>query len=136
MLNHKGTRMIRKGITVGIILFLLLSTSLVGVFNKIPVQALNQTDMSPDDEQYLSSLEVFLQRKAYPYEYTASEYRECFIQNLNTEVDEQTVVASSSVPSVFGLSGPMNSSWPMKSFNAQRIGRTASSTVDNPGIEK
>jgi outer membrane protein assembly factor BamB len=30
----------------------------------------------------------------------------------------------------------MNSSWPMKSFNAQRIGRTPSSTVDNPGLEK
>jgi len=30
MLNHKGTRMIRKGITVGIILFMLMSTSLVG----------------------------------------------------------------------------------------------------------
>lgn len=30
----------------------------------------------------------------------------------------------------------MNSSWPMKSYNAQRIGRTTSSTADNPGIEK
>lgn len=32
--------------------------------------------------------------------------------------------------------GPMNSSWPTKSYNAQRIGRTPSSTIDNPGIEK
>ncbi len=30
----------------------------------------------------------------------------------------------------------MNSSWPMKSYNAQRIGRTTYSTANNPGLEK
>jgi outer membrane protein assembly factor BamB len=120
-----------------LVLFLLVSSSFVGVLNRIPVQAMNQTDMSPDSqEQYLSSIELFLKRKAYPYEYKALEYQKYFTQGQgDSDVFEHTDV-SSSFPSSVGLSGPMNSSWPMKSFNAQRIGRTLSSTADNPGLEK
>jgi outer membrane protein assembly factor BamB len=121
-----------------LVLFLLVSTSLVGVLNTLPAQAMNQTDMSPDSqEQYLSSIELFLQRKAYPYEYKAFEYQKYFTQNqVSPEVNEETMVYSLFAPSVLDLSGPMNSSWPMKSFNAQRIGRTTSSTEDNLGLEK
>jgi outer membrane protein assembly factor BamB len=114
---------------------LMVTSSLVGVLNRIPAQAMNQTDMSPDSqEQYLSSIELFLQRKAYPYEYKALEYLKYFTEGPSDfDVSEHTDV---SFPSSLGLSGPMNSSWPIKSFNAQRIGRTPSSTVDNPGLEK
>jgi outer membrane protein assembly factor BamB len=125
--------LLRKGLAVSVILLLLVSTYL-------PVQAMNQTEPSPDtQEQGLSSLEVFLQRKAYPYEYKAIEYQKYFTQEQTyDDVSEQTVVSSSfpAVSSSMGLSGPMNSSWPMKSYNAQRIGRTTSSTADNPGLEK
>jgi len=108
----------------------------MSVLNKIPVQAMNQSDTSPDShEQYLSSLELFFQRKAYPYEYKV-EYQKYFTQGQSdSDVSEHTAV-SSSFPSSLVLSGPMNSSWPMKSYNAQRIGRTTYSTVDNPGLEK
>ena len=68
--------------------------------------------------------------------------KRCIIKNILLEIQtnpdalEQVISASTLVPSSVGLSGPMNSSWPMKSYNAQRIGRTLSSTTDNPGIEK
>ncbi|MCU0851145.1 MAG: PQQ-binding-like beta-propeller repeat protein [Candidatus Thermoplasmatota archaeon] len=103
----------------------------------VPVQASNQVDSSPEsDEQYLSSIELFLQRKAYPYEYKALEYQKYFTQGPSDSDVYEHIAVSSSFPSSIGLSGPMNSSWPMKSFNAQHIGRTTSSTADNPGIEK
>jgi hypothetical protein len=51
-----------KNIIAPLIVFIFL-------FCLIPVQATNQTDAAPENhEQYLSSLELFLQRKAYPYE--------------------------------------------------------------------
>jgi outer membrane protein assembly factor BamB len=88
-------------------------------------------------EQYMSSEEMFCLRKAYPYEYKALHYQEYFTAvQTNSDVLKQVLSSPSSIPSSIGLSGPMNSSWPMKSYNAQRIGRTTSSTVDNPGIEK
>jgi len=103
----------------------------------VPVQATNLVDVtSNESEQSLSSLETFLLRKAYPYEYKAFQYKEYFTgEQTNLDTSEQEL-SSSSIPSSVGLSGPMNSSWSMKSFNAQRIGRTTSSTVDNPGLEK
>jgi len=48
---------------------------------------------------------------------------------------EPVINSFPNVNSIFS-NGPMNSSWPMKSYNAQRIGRTPVSTADNPGIEK
>lgn len=118
-------------ILVLFVIFILLSCL-------VPVQATNLMDATPENqEQYLSSLELFLQRKAYPYEYKALDYQKYFTdEQTNSDTIEQNVVLSSSFPSSIGLSGPMNSSWPMKSYNAQRIGRTTSSTVDNPGLEK
>jgi outer membrane protein assembly factor BamB len=126
----------KKHLISVMILFLMMSSSLVGVLNRIPAQAMNQTDMSPDSqEQYLSSIELFTQRKAYPYEYKALEYQKYFTQGQSDfDVFEPTDV-SSSFPSSVGLNGPMNSSWPMKSYNSQRIGRTTSSTANNPGLE-
>lgn len=126
----------KKHLIILLVLFLLVSTSFVSVLNKIPVLAMNQTDTSPDNqEQYLSSLELFLQRNAYPYEYKALEYQKYFTDEpSNSDFSDQTII--SSVPYSSGVSGPMNSSWPMKSFNAQRIGRTTYSTADNPGLEK
>jgi len=104
----------------------------------IPVQATNLVDTTPENqEQYLSSLELFLQRKAYPYDYKALDYQKYFTdEQTNSDTTEQTDVLSSSFPSSIGLSGPMNSSWSMKSFNAQRIGRTTFSTINNSGVEK
>ncbi len=122
-----------KNILVPLIVLILLACL-------IPVQALNQTEMSPDnDEQGLSSLEVFLQRNAYPYEYKALHDQEYFyIRQTNSNVNIQNLPKCLLGASFLDLSvaGPMNSSWPMKSYNAQRIGRTTSSTADNPGIEK
>lgn len=110
---------------------LILLSSLVPVYATIPV------DASYELERDTSSVETFLLRKAYPYEYKALHDLEYFqIGQTNNDVNEQVLSSSSSVPSSVGLNGPMNSSWPMKSYNARRIGRTLSSTVDNPGIEK
>jgi outer membrane protein assembly factor BamB len=89
------------------------------------------------DLQQLSSEETFLLRKAYPYENRASLDQEYLpIEEISHGVDEQVLSSSSSGASPAVLNGPMNSSWPMKSYNAQRIGRTSYSTADNPGIEK
>ncbi len=116
-------------IIVPLIVFILLACL-------VPVQATNLMDTTPENQgQYLSSLELFLQRKAYPYEYKAVHYQECFSMK-QTNPDKQVLSSSSSVTSSIGLSGPMNSSWPMKSYNAQRIGRTPYSTANNPGLEK
>jgi outer membrane protein assembly factor BamB len=86
--------------------------------------------------QQLSFSEKFLLRKTYPYENRALHTQECFSKELTSPDDEK--ISSSSFGSSYpvGLNGSMNSSWPMKSYNAQRIGRTTSSTADNPGIEK
>lgn len=124
-----------KHLIILLVLFLMVSTSFMSVLNKIPVQAMNQTDTPPDNqEQVLSSIELFLQRNTYPYEYKALEYQKYLTDGpSNSDFSKQTII--SSVPSS-GVSGPMNSSWPMKSYNAQRIGLTTSSTIDNPGLEK
>lgn len=87
--------------------------------------------------QQLSSSEKFLLRKAYPYENRSLPAQECFSTELtNPDVNEQVLSSSSCGSYPVGLNGSMNSSWPTKSYNAQRIGRTQSITIDNPGIEK
>ncbi|HWR63377.1 MAG TPA: PQQ-binding-like beta-propeller repeat protein [Candidatus Thermoplasmatota archaeon] len=104
----------------------------------IPVQATNLVDTTSNElEQHLSSQELFCLRKAYPYEYKALHYQEYF-NGIQTNPDalEQVISSSTSVPSSVGMSGPMNSSWPTQSYNAQRTSRTYVSTSDNPGIEK
>ena len=112
------------------VLFIMLS-SLVPVYATIPV------DASYELEHDTSSVETFLLRKAYPYDYKALYDLEYFqIGQTNNDVNEQVLSSSSSVPSSVGLNGPMNSSWPMKSYNAQRVGRTISSTINNSGVEK
>jgi len=89
------------------------------------------------DLQQLSSEETFLLRKAYPYENRALLGGQYFpMKQTNNDVDEQALSSSSSDPFPAELSGPMNSSWPMKSYNAQRVSRTPYSTADNPGVEK
>jgi outer membrane protein assembly factor BamB len=120
-----------KRIVVPLIVFILLTCL-------VPVQATNLVDTTSNElEQHLASQEMFCLRKAYPYEYKALQYQEYFTKEETTFNDfEQIISCPSSISSSIGLSGPMNSSWPMKSYNAQRIGRTASSTVDNPGLEK
>jgi outer membrane protein assembly factor BamB len=128
-------KIIKRGIEMNkviipFVIFILLAT-LVPVYATIPV------DASYELERDTSSVETFLLRKAYPYDYKALYDLKYFqIGQTNPDALEQVLSSSSSVPSSVGLSGPMNSSWPMKSFNAQRIGRTTSNTVDNPGLEK
>jgi len=110
------------------ILAFCLSSLMPGV---IPAEAISH------DPQQLSSEETFLLRKAYPYENRALLDWQYFpMKQTNNDVDEQTLSASSLSPSPAALSGPMNSSWPMKSYNAQRLGRTTYSTVNNSGVEK
>jgi len=115
-----------------IMIFLLLLVSF------IPIQWVISVDAtSNEDQQYMSSEKIFFLRNEYPYKYKSLEYQEYFTgEQSNPDTTEQILISSSSFPSPFGLSDPMNSSWPMKSYNSQRIGRTPSSTVDNPGIEK
>jgi outer membrane protein assembly factor BamB len=121
-----------------IISILVLFVILILLSCLIPVQATNLMDTTSNElEQHLSSLEMFCLRKAYPYDYKALQYQEYFTGEQTTpNALEQVLSSSSSVLSSIGLSEPMNSSWPMKSYNSQRIGRTTSSTVDNPGLEK
>jgi large repetitive protein len=104
----------------------------------VPVQATNLVDTTSNElEQYMSHEEMFCLRKAYPYDYKALHYQEYFSgEQTNPDALEQVISSSTSVPSSVGMSGPMNSSWPMKSYNVQRIGRTPYSTAVNPGLEK
>jgi outer membrane protein assembly factor BamB len=90
-----------------------------------------------EPRQQMSFDEIFFLRKAYPYGYRTLIAQEdaSFKQTIFDTVEQQSY-PSSSVSSSMLMSSPMNSSWPMKSYNSQRIGRTNSSTVDNPGIEK
>jgi outer membrane protein assembly factor BamB len=116
---------------IPLVIFILL-------FCLVPVHATIPFDTSSYElERYMSSEEIFFLRKAYPYEYKALHYQEYFTgEQTKPNADEQILTSSSTVPSSVGLSGPMNSSWPMKSYNAQRIGRTTSNTNNNSGIEK
>jgi outer membrane protein assembly factor BamB len=86
----------------------------------------------------LSSIENFLLRKAYPYEDKSLSPYKCFFSSklIISDVNKQVLSSSSRASYLVELSGPMNSSWPIKSYNAQRIGRTPSSTDNNPGTEK
>ena len=125
-----------RGIAVKRIIILFV---IVGLFTcLLPVQATNHFGITSNEgEQSLSSIETFLLRKAYPHENRASLDLQYFpMKQTNNDVDEQTLSSSPSGNSPVGLSGPMNSSWPMKSYNAQRVGRTIYSTADNPGVEK
>lgn len=100
------------------------------------IPAVTSAGVMPHDSKEQSFEEIFFLRKAYPYENRAlhtPEYRP--MEQTISNADEQ-VLPSSSDPSLAALSGPMNSSWPTKSYNAQRVGRTPYSTADNPGIEK
>jgi len=118
-------------IIIPFIIFILL-------FCLVPVHATIPMDTTLDElQQHMSSDEIFFLRKAYPHENRASLDLQYFpMKQTNNDVDEQTSSSSSLGPSPVGLNGPMNSSWPMKSYNAQRIGRTISSTINNPGVEK
>jgi len=122
-----------KKFIITLILILLLSlVSLMPIQIVIPVNA-----TSHKLEQFMLSEEIYLLRKAYPYDYKALLNQKCFsVEQTNLDASKQALHSSSLGPFPDGLSGPMNSSWPMKSYNAQRIGRTPSSTADNPGIEK
>ncbi len=90
-----------------------------------------------NSEQRLSSAQVCFLRNAYPYEerMRGDQQHHPFLSR-NGDPRELPVTPVFTVLSSKGVYGPMNSSWPMKSFNAQRIGRTTADTIDNPGIEK
>ncbi|HVQ01640.1 MAG TPA: PQQ-binding-like beta-propeller repeat protein [Candidatus Thermoplasmatota archaeon] len=114
-----------------VVIFILL-------FCLIPVQATTSI-LSPSHERlrFISPEERYFYRKAYPYEFNALNYQECFSQNQTSpDMLECNARSSASSPSSIGSNGPMNSSWLTKSYNAQRIGRTPSSTANNTGIEK
>jgi outer membrane protein assembly factor BamB len=104
----------------------------------VPIQVVSPANVALyEHQEYMLYEETFFLRKAYPYDKKAVCYQECFsVKYKYLEVNKRTVFSSTFSPSFIGSSGPMNSSWPMKSYNAQRIGRTTSSTVDNPGLEK
>jgi outer membrane protein assembly factor BamB len=108
------------------------------LFCLIPVQATNSIfSLSHERLRFISPEECYSHRKAYPYEFKALNYQGCFSQNQTSpDMLERNALSSTSSPSSIGSSGPMNSSWPTKSYNAQRIGRTPASTANNPGIEK
>lgn len=87
--------------------------------------------------QQLSPSEKFLLQKAYPYKHWSLRTQECFsTEQPSPDVNEQVFSSSSCGPYPVGLNGPMNSSWPMKSYNGQRIGRTSTSTANTPGVVK
>lgn len=76
----------------------------------------------------------YLQNASYPFTDRAGRMismMEPYPQPCVNEVSE----SHSNPLSTLGV-GPMNSSWPTKSFNGQRISRTYVDTTDNPGIEK
>jgi outer membrane protein assembly factor BamB len=129
-------KIMERGIEMKRIIILFVIVGLLTCL--VPVQATNLVDVtSNESEQSLSSIETFLLRKAFPYEYKALHYQGCFTRELTKlNAIEQVLSSPSSISSSIDLSGPMNSSWSMKSYNAQRIGRTIYSTIDNPGLEK
>jgi outer membrane protein assembly factor BamB len=104
----------------------------------VPGHASIPADTISDElQQQMSSEEVFFLRKAYPYEPQALVAQEnASFKRTNADMGAQHFDSSSLIPFVPMTKGPMNSSWPMKSYNAQRTGRTTYSTVDNPGFEK
>ncbi len=116
----------------------LLLIFLVYLLSLIPIQ-LVFIDIASSNKlvQFTSSEEMFFLQKAYPYKYKVLQYQEYFTKEEATFSDFEQIISSATlISSSVDLSGPMNSSWPMKSYNAQRIGRTTSSTVDNSGLEK
>jgi len=109
------------------ILFLCL-ISLVSVQAILPV-----SDTSFNQEQLLSSKDIHIFRMSYPYEHKPLHAKE----NIRTEQNSSIPVEQTTYfPSSASNSGPMNSSWPMKSFNQRRVGRSPHSTANNPGVEK
>jgi outer membrane protein assembly factor BamB len=104
----------------------------------IPIQIASPTHVALyGSQEYMVFKETFFLRKIYPYENKALYYKDCFsLKQTYPKMNEKSISSQIFSPSSIGSSGPMNSSWPMKSFNAQRSGRTTSSTVDNPGLEK
>jgi len=104
----------------------------------MPVHAIVSMDTTLYEQQQQMSIdEIFFLRKAYPYEYKTFVAQEdaSFEKTIFDSVEQQSYPTSSVSSSVL-MSDPMNSSWPMKSYNAQRIGRTTYSSADNPGLEK
>jgi outer membrane protein assembly factor BamB len=104
----------------------------------MPVHAIIPIDKSLYElQQQMSSDEIFFLRKAYPNGYrTLFAQVDDFYEQTIFDLVEQQSYPSSSVSSSVLMSDSMNSSWPMKSYNAQRIGRTPFSTANNPGLEK
>jgi outer membrane protein assembly factor BamB len=118
----------KKIILSSILVFILCFSSLV------PMITFGVT--TSIEQQHLSPKQMFLLRRAYPYENNALFVQENLnVENTNQDMKEHILYSSSELSQI-GLNGPMNSSWPIKSYNAQRIGRTSSSTADNPGTEK
>ncbi len=121
----------KSGIPLILILMLFL-VSLVPGHASIPVDT-----TSDEPQQQMSSEEIFSLRKAYPYEHRTLVTQEyASVKQTNADMVAQPSDSSSLIPFIPLMSGPMNSSWPMKSYNAQRIGRTTYGTADNPGLEK
>ncbi|DAC72936.1 MAG TPA: hypothetical protein DSN98_02515 [Thermoplasmata archaeon] len=90
-----------------------------------------------NSQNYISSEEMFFLQKAYPYKSKSLHDQYYFpVEQLNPDSRKQVFRSSTSIISSVELSGSMDSSWPMKSYNAQRIGRTIYSTINNPGLEK
>jgi hypothetical protein len=108
------------------------------LFTLMPVHAIVTMDTTLyEPQQQMSSDEIFLLRKTYPYGYRALVAQEdvSFEQTIFDLAEQQSYPSSSDTSSML-MSESLNSSWPMKSYNAQRIGRTTYSTADNPGLEK
>lgn len=137
MLNHKGTRMIRKGIAVGIILFMLVSTSLVGVSN--------QPEKNHIDCQSTEITQGYLIRLAYPYNYNSIEnesyqqylMNQCSAKNTTTDdtFEYETILTQDETESTLMSGGLINSSWPMYCHDERHTGRSPYNTSHNPGAE-
>ena len=112
----------KKRVPLAILLVILLFLTIVPIDAHIFIHT-SQTE---------SSMTRFLLRKNYPYRNST----EIITSSINvSERENFDIPFSSNILQVI-TNGPMNSSWPTKSYNAQRISRTNVNTSDNPGIEK
>jgi outer membrane protein assembly factor BamB len=119
-----------KKIIIPFVVFILLACL-------IPVQLTSPVDTSSNElEQQMSSMELYLLRRSYPYEDRASHDLKCFSsEQMNLGVNEMVHSSSSLVSSSVGSRGPMNSSWPMQSHDVKHTGCSQYSTTNNYGAE-
>jgi outer membrane protein assembly factor BamB len=99
-----------------LVLFLMVSSSLVGVSNQVTDDS---SVVQEESYQYMTDWSVHLTN-----------------ETLREEINEPFYSTVESVSEPSPLSGPMDSAWSMQSHDIRHTGCSQYSTADNPGTEK